>query len=1429
MANTPDSPELIGGSFALGQWLAEHDPSFKNLWSTWCSEIQSVQGVPGESSVVLEAVLEVVRQDNLEKEDRKLVFKYTGPGIVNPLKVPVEGDNFLEQTHAILTAAKQPVDQSTALIDEAEEDAEEWPTIESIVDSLPSIPGEVTEVSLPQIPSAAAFDFVTLVSAAESHLVIPRPITSITTLTLPGPSAADSVTLPKAAEPAIATAVVFEPSNVAPTLTLPGASEAEILTPPPSVEPAKARAVIPEPPDVSPPLTLPGAAEAEIVTPPQAAEPLIAKAVLPEPLTDPALRLPATAPAEIPTLPAATDPAVAGPLIPKPAESLPPPLPLPGTGEAEVTTLPELGKPSDAAPIISTLSLPDASQPLIVTLPEIVPAVPTETAMPQPSTPPSTLPQPERAGEFATVGQYFLPLGPVPEGEGDGSTLADAVEDLPGAKLPQAASEVLGHLQINKEFLVLSRQFKGLVLEVGLDQPIASLVRLALAKENDLWTFGGEFIVPRESKNRTPLIFILKFAAGKDSKSLVMALNGDVNLVDDLLRPMFGDRLSIPQGLGLKVMNPALVIVKEKSGTNGESVTKALIAVSLEAEVDFSKLPFVGEVIKAQGPVKMTLGIQYASGPFAAEAITEINSVLSSDLHLATDDGAAFDGLHLSVALQMAGKPLLLSVPLSGDNEQEQATPAVRARDQGPGAPTKPTDADLIKWIKVNRTLGPAYLDKIGVGFKDGAVQFRVSASVQLSVLNFFVEGLGGGMKLAWPPETPTFNLDGLGIGLEVPPISISGALIRTTVNGVDSYDGMALIKAASFTITGLGSYSTVNGDPSLFIFAILHQDLGGPSFFHVTGLAAGFGFNRALKLPPIEEVQNFPLVRGALEDDYFVGSGSKAITGAMEKLRDYIPPSGGDYWFAAGIRFNSFEMIQSFALLSISFGHEVVIGLLGLSRMSLPKGAKPGSAIAYAELALRAVIKPNEGSIEVEGRLTDNSYIFSKDCRLTGGFAFYTWFSGPHSGDFVITLGGYHPKFIRPEHYPIVPRLGINWRVSSQLKITAEMYFALTPSCLMAGGKLSAVYNAGVIKAWFLAYADFLLSWQPFYYLIDMGITIGVEADLGLFSISVHLGVDLHIWGPEFAGQIDVDLSVVSFTVRFGPDKAPPAPLKAQEFVVAFLPPAKPAVVPRQMRAPRDSVKREVPKPAKPDVITTQINSGLLRQEAGQDKEPLRVVNGHALAMSVQSMIPVTSFSGVVPADGQASIKSLDLLGVRPMGKTKLESEFSVSIRNILDTNKPAERDNLRVTTIENGVPEALWGKSAREGVVPAAAPEAKTITVTLGIRFAFAPIHPKGALPAMDIEKFAFETFNKPIPWDPTLKPAPPLADGEVRGDSLSTVMSVNTTNSRNAVLDVLARQSPFTLNKVDLTELVKNRESYFQADPALARLGSLNESIV
>lgn len=642
---------------------------------------------------------------------------------------------------------------------------------------------------------------------------------------------------------------------------------------------------------------------------------------------------------------------------------------------------------------------------------------------------------------------------------------------------------------------------------------------------------------------------------------------------------------------------------------------------------------------------------------------------------------------------------------------------------------------------------------------------------------------------------------------------------------------GTLLIQTTVFTISAIGSYTTLDGKPSLFIFAALQRELGGPPFFFVTGLAVGFGIHRTLTLPSINDVHNYPLIKAATDSKYL--GENLDLRKISNELDKYIHPSPGNYWLAAGVKFSTFGMIESFALLSVSFGMQFEIALLGIAKMTIPKDFGQGLVIAYVELVLKAVISPAEGTVAVEGRLTSESYIFSRDCHLTGGFAFFLWFSGEHAGDFVITLGGYHPKFKRPVHYPVVPRLGVNWQVTKQLTITSEFYFAVTPSCLMAGGKLSAVYQSGSIRAWFIAYADFLLNWKPLYYMAEMGISIGVEVSLRIslgfckiaFAIAVHLNVQLHIWGPPFAGLIKVDLSVITFTIRFGEAKTPPPALTAAQFVDSFLPKQK---------------EKQVEKVA---AITTQINSGLIREEKqkeGEEDGVIRVVNAHALALTIQSLIPITEFPGLtrdpedhsirfksnIPDTASTKEKPFDLPvicsdpGIRSMGKTTLTSSCNVCICKNNKGDITGKQQNVRIALVTAKVPDALWGKSIKGKEVPDS-PEANLLSVCVGLRISFDPIDPQGALPAMEIEKFKYENCDeKLIPWD---KSAPSDEDHTYDLITIANVMDKDTIIRRNKVLDVFGVQNwPFTLNKVDLTEMKNAGNSYFQAGPEYCDLG-------
>jgi hypothetical protein len=371
-----------------------------------------------------------------------------------------------------------------------------------------------------------------------------------------------------------------------------------------------------------------------------------------------------------------------------------------------------------------------------------------------------------------------------------------------------------------------------------------------------------------------------------------------------------------------------------------------------------------------------------------------------------------------------------------------------------------------------------------------------------------------------------------------------------------------------------------------------------------------------------------------------------------------------------------------------------------------------------------------------------------------------------------------------------------MNLQIGSELSITGEAYFALTTSCVMAGGRLCAVFKSGGIEAWFTAYADFLMSWQPFYYRAAMGITLGIALRLGELALRLELSVDLKLQGPPFGGEARVVLWVISFTIPFGAQALPPPPLMALEFIKKCLPAPK---VPS--------------KDTSPDVVSVRITAGLLReQEIKGQNRTVRIVNAHQLSLTVQSVIPCTEFRGIAKGlDAKATC------GIRPMGKTNLHSVFSVTAEGIV----PGK--HVEVSAITGNVPDALWGKSAKDGVVQLPqTPERKTIEAALGICVVSIPQKPANSLPAIAIEKFNYERISKRVDWATVERPK--YVRPEARWSNYSTIwQDTSVKQRRNDVLEFLREQMPpdRILNEPHL-ERLSATEDYFQQQPEMNAVG-------
>ena len=452
-------------------------------------------------------------------------------------------------------------------------------------------------------------------------------------------------------------------------------------------------------------------------------------------------------------------------------------------------------------------------------------------------------------------------------------------------------------------------------------------------------------------------------------------------------------------------------------------------------------------------------------------------------------------------------------------------------------------------WFGVHRSFGPLAVDQIGVAHvpaavgsgRPGSAAVLVDGAVKVGPLDVRAHELGVQVPLDRLDDPGSWPLDlaGLAVALRSDEVSVSGGLVKRPGPPID-YAGTLTVELAGRTFTAVGAYARPVDQQgrytSLFVFVGLPTVLGGPPFMFITGMGAGAGYNRRLVTPTdITQVPDFPLVKAIDE-----GVNADPVA-SLTRLGAAMPPQRGSLWMAAGIRFTSFSFVRSVAVLYVHLDRGVEIGLVGVARASIPPpDAGAGSLeLARVELALKARFSPAEGVLSVQAQLTDNSWLLSRDCQLTGGFAFVMWF---HRDQFVLTLGGYHPAFAKPPEFPVVPRLGFHWAVSSAVVIKGEAYFALTSSCVMAGGRLEVSYRKGGIYASFVAYADFLISWDPFHYDIRIGVSVraGFRIRICFFAcvtidVSVSLGAEVHLLGPPLRGRAVLDLEICKVTVEFG------------------------------------------------------------------------------------------------------------------------------------------------------------------------------------------------------------------------------------------------------------------------------------------------------
>ncbi|MEU2393511.1 DUF6603 domain-containing protein [Streptomyces sp. NPDC007369] len=610
----------------------------------------------------------------------------------------------------------------------------------------------------------------------------------------------------------------------------------------------------------------------------------------------------------------------------------------------------------------------------------------------------------------------------------------------------------------------------------------------------------------------------------------------------------------VDQGTGPEPVEVLLLRTTVLGHVNDEGKPKPTTVALLRVRTDWdaSGLPLVGPMIGAGLVSLPALQIIYVSVALTGEDARKINQVIT-EYNLGPIQ-------QLPAPSEAAGVPLTKG-PNAAVYLSVLGTPAPAAVISIP--PDKPAGEDeKRKWklqyvFELDKTLGPVHLQQIVLTYdpkKGLLVSFEGSATVgslvwDVAGLGFYV-GMSGGFPLL--PFLHGMIIEAAAAnGL----IGISGGLLnREPEDPTLDFElaGLLLVRAMAVEIGAQAVWArSTEGWHSVFVYGEASLAGGaalfGPPPFTVTGFSAGFGVNSSFKkVPTGTEIAEFPLVARLdaaqalpgmpAPEPYSPEDALKALTGPT----GWIRPDQGSHWIAAGVKFTSFGFVDTKALAVIELGDSVKVMLLGRTSVTLPRTANPAArVIAKVNIGLSLAYTSDEHRLSMDVALLPGSYVLDPSIVLTGGIAVYAWTGGARAGDFVVSLGGYHPAYNVPAHYPRPQRLGFVWSPASDITVRAEAYAAVTPAALMFGGRLAAVYDKGILSAWFTAHLDVLVQWKPFYMDVSLGISIGVAATVKVafirVRISVEVGVDLHLWLPPFGGRATVKLWFISFSFGFG------------------------------------------------------------------------------------------------------------------------------------------------------------------------------------------------------------------------------------------------------------------------------------------------------
>ncbi|MCW5781606.1 MAG: hypothetical protein KIT71_19180 [Nitrospira sp.] len=456
--------------------------------------------------------------------------------------------------------------------------------------------------------------------------------------------------------------------------------------------------------------------------------------------------------------------------------------------------------------------------------------------------------------------------------------------------------------------------------------------------------------------------------------------------------------------------------------------------------------------------------------------------------------------------------------------------------------------------LPLQQAVGPVKLDAAHIGIDVGEAgidtETSVNARLVLGPVTATVERIGVTVALSFQEGnlgpfglTPRFKPPtGLGLVVTTPGVTGGGFL------GFDpqraEYSGMLQLELAeTLALKALGLLTTrmPDGSRGYSLIVILTAEGFAPIPLGLGFTLTGIGGLVALHRTVRTDVLRDGLKTGTLNSVLFPPDPLRNAPQIFSDLRRVFPPTAGRHVVGpmVQLRWGSPTLLTLDLALLVELPSPVRIIVLGRLQVLLPDQSHP---LVQIRMDALGVLDLSAETVSLDATLYDSRIL---QFTLTGDMALRAgWGRQPQ---FVLAIGGFHPRFAPPPGLPALKRLALQLADGDSLQLRCQAYLAVTSNTVQFGARVDLHAAGGGFSFDGMLGFDAILQLAPLAFAVDVGAALALR-----YHGRLLMGISFtgRLAGPtpwQVEGTASISLLFFSVSVHFsrtfGSTTAPPLP----------------------------------------------------------------------------------------------------------------------------------------------------------------------------------------------------------------------------------------------------------------------------------------------